>query len=87
MLTRLQRMVLLEGPIYGHLHVLQLCGREGDRTGFPFYATTRLGALGFTRTTTSTTVSADRNGVKLCRTVWCHSLTDSDSFESQRLTE
>jgi hypothetical protein len=85
-LACLQRLVLLAGRIYDHLHATHRTGRESGFIGFPFYG---LDAVGLARARTSATVSAEKNGIELCRTDRCtrwRSLSDCDKFESQRLT-
>ena len=85
-LARFRRLILVRRPIYRHLHVAQ---RDGDSVCFPFYAATSFVAVKSAQATTSTTVSVQRNGEKLCLTVWYirrrHSLPDRDRFESQQL--
>ena len=61
-LACLQRLVLLAGRIYDHLHATHGAGRESGFIGFQFYD---LDAAGFARATTSTTVSAEKNGDKI----------------------
>ena len=59
-LAPLLRLILVGRPIYGHLHAH--C--DGNSVRFPFYATTLFGTVKSVHSTTSTTVSVERNGVK-----------------------
>ena len=87
-LARLRSSILFERPIYGYLNAVQ---RDGVSIYAPFYAATSFAAARSARATTSTTVSVERNEVKLCLTVcqWYnrrrYGLPESDKFESQRL--
>ena len=87
-----QRLVMLVGPIYDHLHaVTQRSGREGDFIGCPFYEFDAVGHCRATTSFASTTVSAEENGMELFRTVrgtrgHDDSLSDHDEFESRQLT-
>ena len=63
--ARLQRLILVGHPIYGHLHAAQ---RDGDSNCFPLYAATSIATVKPVQVTTSTTLSVERNGVKLCLT-------------------
>ena len=65
-LARLRRLILVGRPINGHLHAAQ---RDGDSICFPFYAATLFAAVKSAQATTSTTISDEENGVKLCLTV------------------
>ena len=65
-LTLLQRLILVERLIYPHRYAAQ---RDGRSVCFPFYAATSFAAVkSAAQATTSTTVSIERDGVKLCLT-------------------
>ena len=59
-LAHLLRLILVGRPIYGHLHAH--C--DGDSVRFPFYATTLFATVRSAKSTKSTTISIERNGVK-----------------------
>jgi hypothetical protein len=66
-LTRLRRLALVGRLIYGHFHATQ---RDwGSTIYFPFYATTSFAAVKSAKATTPTTVSVEKDGVKLYPTV------------------
>ena len=88
-LARLARLIFIGCPIYGHLHAAR---HYGDSICSPSHATPLFATIKSALSTTSATVSAEKNGVKSCPelTVWYynrrrHGLPVRDRFESQQL--
>ena len=85
-LAPLGRLILVDRPICGHLHVSQ---RDRDSIYCPFHAATSFAAVKSAQATTPTTVSVERNEVILCLTVLYNrrrrGLPESDRFEPQQL--